>query len=117
MLPNKGQQFEGNASDMKDSDWLAVEDLIGKVPLKVKIGNVLQHHNVKFEGGREEKRVFAIAFEKGSKQLPLNATNRKALQRALGNDVSKWRGKEITLTIEKLRREFNGHTDGIRIKT
>ncbi len=116
MLPNKGESFEGRASDMKDSDWLAVEDIADTAPVKVKIENVLLHKNVAFEGGRKEPRVFSIAFEKGSKQLPLNATNRKALQRAFGNDVAKWRGKDINLTVEPLKRAFNGHTHGIRIQ-
>lgn len=115
MQPNKGESFQGVASEMKESDWLAVEDIEDFAPVNVKVEDVILHRNVAFEAGRREPKVYSLKFAAKRKQLPLNATNRRAMQKAYTSDTKQWRGKSITLTVEPLKREFNGHTHGIRI--
>ena len=97
-----------------DHEWLGVVDIAGIVPLKVKI-KTLVRFTAQFEGGREDKGL-ALVFEKGTKKLILNATNTTTLHRKFGDDPAGLKGKEITLVVEKLKREFNGKTHGIRIK-
>ena len=110
------QKFTGRASEMKKSDWLAVEDIEDIAPVSMTIKCVYLHHNVEFEKGRKEPKVYSLAFESAHKQLVLNASNRKVLQKAFGNDAKKWTGKPVSLTVQPLPREFQGHTHGIRIQ-
>jgi len=110
------QEFHGRSGEMKDSEWLAVEDIVDVVPLDVTIVDVRLRTNVPMEDGRREAKVYSLAFENAKKELIVNATNRRALVSAFGTKVDQWRGKVVTLTVEKLRREFNGRTHGIRVR-
>ena len=109
------ETFTGRASEMKASDWLAVEDISDIAPVKMIIEDVLLHKNVEFEHGRKELKVFSLRFQKAHKQLVMNATNRKTLQQAYGNNTAEWRGKPVFLSVQPLQREFQGHTHGIRL--
>lgn len=110
------EAFTGRASEMKASDWLSVEDIADIAPIKMTIAEVFLHRNVAFEAGRKEDKVYSLKFQGAHKQLVINGTNRKTLVKAYSNKTEEWRGKEVTLTIEPLKREFNGHRHGIRIK-
>lgn len=113
-----GEDFEGTTSDMRtDNPWLASEDLIGAGDVKVTISAVKLHRNAEFEGGRKES-VYALHFDKATKALVLNATNRAACALMFGTrDVRKWVGKTITLYVEKLAKPaFGKRTHGIRIR-
>ena len=111
----KGEPFTGSAVEMKDTPWLAVEDIADKVPLKVTIADVEHYAKVTMDAGRVETNKYALVFKGASKKLIINATNRKAMQRAFGSNTEKWRGQAVTLTVEPLKRVFNEHTHGIRI--
>jgi len=97
--------YTGKVMGMKTSPWLASEDLegLGKVggnvrgSVKVKISGVFKNENVTLDGGRVEKCLFSVSFEGISKQMILNATNRKSLTKAFGADTKKWIGGEIQL--------------------
>ena len=101
--------------EAKTTPWLAVEDIADKAPLKVTIADVEHYAKVTMDGGRVEHNKYALTFKGGSKKLIINATNRKTLQRAFGNQVDKWRGQAVMLNVEPLKRVFNEHTHGIRI--
>lgn len=118
MQPNqpKGESYTGSAVEMKSTLWLAVEDIQDSAPLTVTIEDVERYDKVTFDAGRVEANKYALAFKGASKRLVLNATNRKALQRAFGNKVANWRGQKVELHIEPLPRKFNEHTHGIRVK-
>lgn len=100
---------------MKTTPWLAVEDIADKVPLTVTIADVEHYSKVTLDEGRTERDKYGLVFEGASKKLLINASNRKTLQRMFGNRVDAWRGQSITLTVEPLKREFQGHTHGIRL--
>ena len=104
---------------MKSSPWLASEDLLGISPQQVIISGVFQHEDVPMDGGRKEKLLFAIGFEKIQKQMILNATNRKALSRQFGADTKNWIGKSVSLFVQDGIRKPGGRagetTTGLRI--
>lgn len=112
----KSTEFKGRSAEMRDSLFLAVEDLEGKGDTTVTIARVIQHSNVTFVDGRKKDKVFAIEFERATKQLTVNATRRKTLKGMFGPDVTKWKGQQIILYIDpdvKMKGETVG---GIRIR-
>ena len=103
---SKPEAFEGMASQMRDSPWLAsedIEDAGGKI--SVTIIACYKHEDVEFDAGRKRPVVYTLAFKGADKQLALNATNRKALASLFGRDVKKWQGKKVELFVQ----------DGIRL--
>jgi len=115
----KTEAYTGKVSGMKTSPWLASEDLLGISPQQVVISGVYRHEDVPMDGGRKEKLLFAIGFEKIQKQMILNATNRKSLSRQFGADTKAWIGKQVTLTVQDGIRKPGGRagetTTGLRI--
>lgn len=108
--------FDGRASEMRDSPWLASEDLDGLDEITLKIKQVYRRENVEFEAGRKKPVVFTLEFEKAKRQLVLNGTNRRKLQAKFGNDVKGWIGQSVTLYVEqgiKVGREIKS---GLRIR-
>jgi hypothetical protein len=115
----KTETYTGKVSGMKTSPWLASEDLLGISPQQVVIAGVYKHEDIPMDGGRKEKLLFAIGFEKIQKQLILNATNRKALSRQFGADTKQWVGKTVTLFVQDGVRKPGGRAgetcQGLRI--
>ncbi len=113
--PN-GEVFEGRSSEMKESPWLASEDLLDVGDVKVKVVRCHRYKDVEFDKGRKEPTVYTLEFEKKQKQLVLNNTNRKTMVAKFGTDVREWAGKTVTLYVDNKVR-FAGRTVcGIRIK-
>lgn len=106
--------FDGRASEMRDSPWLASEDLDGDVTLTIK--QCHKYENVEFEAGRKKPLVFTLEFEKAKRQLVLNGTNRKKLQTKFGNNVQDWKGKQVTLYVQSGIRVGRETKNGIRIR-
>ena len=115
----KTTNYTGKVSGMKSSPWLASEDLLGISPQEVVIAGVFRHEDVAMDGGRKEKLLFAIGFEKIPKQVILNATNRKALSRQFGADTKEWIGKSVSLFVQDGIRKPGGRAGetccGLRI--
>ena len=112
----KAQIFDGRASEMRDSPWLASEDLDGVNEVTLTISNVYKNADVEFEGGRKKEIVFSLEFEKAKRQLILNGTNRKSLIKAFGADVKGWIGKRVVVYVEdniKVGREIK---KGLRVR-
>ena len=98
-----------------NNEWLGVVDIFDKAPLTVTVSHLIRFKDAPFEDGRKQSGM-AIVFEKGTKKMVLNSTNTRTLWTLFGDDPANVKGKEITLTVVKLKREFNGKTHGIRIK-
>ncbi|HBH91395.1 MAG TPA: hypothetical protein DDY27_15975 [Hyphomonadaceae bacterium] len=112
----KGEVFEGRSAEMKESPWLASEDILDAGDVKVKIVRCHRYKDVQFDAGRKEPTVYALEFEGKSKQLVLNSVNRKTLVAKFGTDVRKWSGQEVCLWVDRNVR-FAGRTvNGVRIK-
>lgn len=97
MSTHHTEEFNGNVSQMRVSEWLASEELIGLGKRPVVIEQAYKHENVPMEGGRREKVLYALKFKGVQKQMILNATNRKALSSAFGASVKEWKGKTVLL--------------------
>lgn len=111
----KGEVFEGRSAEMKESPWLASEDLLGK-EVSVEIAQVYRFKDVEFDAGRKEATVYAVEFKGATKQLVLNSTNRKKLVQKFGPNVKDWTGETVTLYVDTNVRLMGKRVSGIRIK-
>lgn len=113
----KGQEFIGPASEMKESDWLSVEDMqaSGREHIDVVIEKVYKHRNVEFEKGRKKDTCYSLAFKGAGKQLLINATNRKRLIAMFGGNTKDWTGKKIRLHLEEDKLPTGGRGPCTRI--
>ncbi len=96
----QSEPFTGTTAQMKKSPWLASEDLAGLSSPELVIDGVYRNTDVEMEGGRKEKELFSIAFKGASKQMILNATNRRALSTSFGADTRQWIGKRVKLYVQ-----------------
>ena len=101
---------------MRDSPWLASEDIEGKGDIKLTIEKVFRQENVAFEDGRSKPVVYSIQFAKAKRRLVLNATNRKQLASMFGPEVADWIGQQITLYVDPNVKMKGQLTKGIRIR-
>ena len=116
----KSEPFTGTVSAMKTSVWLASEDLLGLPDAKVTIASVNKHEDVPMDGGRMEKKLFALGFQGREKQMILNATNRKTLSGAFGASTKNWIGKDVLLFAQDGIKKPGGRSGetctGLRIR-
>lgn len=111
------EEFTGKPSEMRDSQWLASEDLEdrgGKVT--VTIAMCRKHTDVEFEAGRKVPTAYTLSFEGKEKEMILNATNRKKLVDLFGRSVADWKGKKIELYVQSDIRLMGKLVNGIRIR-
>lgn len=112
----KTTEYTGTSAGMRqETPWLASEDIMEPGSVEVTIERCYHHVGAEFDEGRKED-VYALAFRGKTKQLVLNATNRKTIVAALGVDVRKWVGATCTLYVHGPFRAFGRMTHGIRIK-
>lgn len=91
-----GEQFNGSAAQMRDSPWMATEDIIGVGgSMDLTIEQVLKYRNVEFEGGRKKPVVYAIRFAGAKREQIVNATRKRKLVELFGAKVSDWIGKRV----------------------
>jgi len=109
-------KFEGRASQMRESQWLAAEDLEGLGEVEVTIKQVNLHQNVQVEGQPKRDRVYTLEFDGRHKEMWINATNRKVLKMMYGDDVNAWSGKTITFYAQDGIRVGKTTKAGIRVK-
>lgn len=117
----KSEPFAGNVGQMKtDARWLASEDIIGLGEIKLTINGVVRNEDVPMDGGRKEKLLFSLRFDRSEKQMILNATNRKTLAAAFGADTKKWVGQEVVVYVLDGIRKPGGRagetTTGLRLR-
>lgn len=60
--------------------------------------------------------VYSLEFDKASKQLILNSTNRKTLVKKFGPNVKDWAGKKIVLYVDQNVKMMGKTVCGVRIK-
>ena len=108
--------FDGRASEMRDSPWLASEDLDGLGEVELEIKAVHRHTDVEFDAGRKKAVVYSVEFVKAKRQLVLNGTNRKSIVAKYGNNVKDWVGKKIKLYVQSGIKVGGVSKNGIRIK-
>ena len=109
-------EFKGHTGEMRDTTWLAAEDIKHLGDVKVEIESVQQDTDVEFEAGRKVNKVYSLKFKGKGRKLVINATNRKILKKLYGTDVTGWAGKEITLYVQDNVKMMGKVVDGIRIR-
>lgn len=94
-----GDIFTGNASEYDDSRFINYSTLAGMDPITLTIKEVIGlKPDFKFENGRTlGKKTLVLKFEKTPKAMKLNSTNRRILQKILGNKCADWPGNKITI--------------------
>jgi len=112
----RSTEYTGNSAAIKgDCPWLASEDILDKGDVTVTIEACHAVQEAEFEGGRKED-VYTLSFVGAKKQLVLNSTNRKTLVKLYGTNVSDWKGKPVTLWVDRNVRAFGEIRNGIRIR-
>lgn len=112
----RSEEYTGNSAALKgDCPWLASEDILGAGDVTVTIEACYAVKAAEFEGGRKED-VYTLGFVGKKKQLVLNSINRKTLVKLYGTNVSEWKGKPITLWVDRNVRAFGEIRNGIRIR-
>ena len=113
--------FAGRMSEMRDSPWLASEDLEnthgdGYIEVVLTISSVLEIRDAEFKGGRKKKKGYAIAFQEIERMLYLNGVNRETLKEMFGKTAPEVVGNKITLYVNPHVRLGKEIKAGIRIK-
>jgi hypothetical protein len=99
-----GREYDGPSGAGSDSPWLTAEDLIKGKDLKVTIEKVIYYDEIEFEVGRKEKNKLALKFRGKTKELVLNATNRRSCVRMFGGITGGWKGQPIVLFVSQTRK-------------
>ena len=113
----KSTEFTGTTAQMKTSPWLASEDLLGLPSPEMEIASVVRNNDVPMDGGRKEKELFSIAFKGASKQLILNATNRRTLSQAYGASTKNWIGKRVAIYVQEDVKMAGKTVSGLRLRS
>lgn len=115
----KGENYDGPSGIARDSMWLGSEDLIQGRDQKVSIESVRKYANVQYKGGKgpEQKKevVLSLKFVGKARELGLNRTNTKILNKMFGNRTGGWVGKEISLYVTQCQA-FGQTVDCVRIR-
>jgi len=115
------KEFKGSVSAMRESPWLASEDLEnpsgdGWIEGVVTIERVMEVTDAQFKGGRSKKKCFAVQFVGKARMLVLNGVNRETLKEMFGRTAPQWIGKQITLYVKPDVMLAGKKVPGIRIK-
>ena len=117
----KTDRFAGRLSEMRDSPWLASEDLEhesgeGYIELVATIAAVLEIRDAQFKGGRTKAKGYALTFREFERMLYLNGVNRETLKEMFGRKASDLVGNTIVLYVNPRVKLAGKLVPGIRIK-
>jgi len=115
------KEFKGSVSAMRESPWLASEDLenpngTGYVEFHVTIERVMEVKDAQFKGGRTKAKCYALQFTGKARMLVLNGVNRETLKEMFGRTAPEWLGKPIVLYVKPDVMLAGKKVPGIRIK-
>lgn len=112
----KQEPFDGRAGEMRDSPWLASEDLEGLESIDLIVKDVFRTKDVEFEGGRSKEEVFSLQFSNAKRQLVLNGTNRKMMIKLFGADVKNWKGQTVNVYVAHNIKVGRDVKNGLRLR-
>ena len=118
----ESDSFAGRMSEMRDSPWLASEDLedpngTGYIETTMTIAAVLEVRDAQFKGGRTKAKGYAIQFREIDRMLYLNGVNREKLKEMFGRKAGALVGKTIVLYVNPRVKLMGNIKPGIRIKS
>lgn len=113
-----GEVYKGPSGIARDSTWLTNEDLPHDRDTVVTIEVVRLRRNLTMQGGRAKPIGLSLKFVGKSRELLLNATNRKTLAALFDtNECGAWFGKQIALFVEQdVRRPDGTKGPAVRIR-
>jgi len=119
-MAKEPEQYPADAASMNTSPHLTREDVLGR-DIALTLAPAVEGQGAVSRTraalpGRGEEDVYVLHFSETNKTLVLNATNRKALQRAFGNKTKSWVGKKVILYHDGTVRCPDGSKGGIRLR-
>ncbi|MBK8100547.1 MAG: hypothetical protein IPK26_25935 [Planctomycetes bacterium] len=113
-----GTDYKGPSGIARDSNWLTNEDIPHDRDTVVTIESVKLRRNLTMQGGRPKAVALSLTFVGKSRELMLNATNRKTLAALFeSNACDAWYGKRIALYVEQdVRRPDGTRGPAVRIR-
>lgn len=113
-----GQDYKGPSGIARDSNWLTNEDIPHDRDTAVTIESVVLRRNLKMQGGRPKEVALSLKFVGKSRELMLNATNRKTLAALFKtNECAAWFSKKVLLYVEQdVRRPDGTKGPAVRIR-
>jgi len=113
--------FAGRMSEMRDSPWLASEDLEnpdgpGYIETVLTVATVMEIRDAQFKGGRTKAKGYALKFREIERMLYLNGVNREKLKEMFGRKASDVVGQAITLYVNPRVKMAGKTVPGIRVK-
>lgn len=108
--------YTGTVAGMKTSPWLASEDLLGLPSPELEIEAVYKNTDVKMDGGRTEPELYSLKFRGASKQMILNATNRRVLTKQFGASTKAWVGQKVTVYVQDGVKFAGKVVTGLRLR-
>lgn len=114
----QGTPYKGPSGIARESTWLTNEDIPHDKDTAVQIEAVVRRDNLTMEGGRAKKVALSLRFVGRSRELLLNATNRKTLAALFNStDTGSWFGKWVALFVEQdVRRPDGTRGPAVRIR-
>jgi hypothetical protein len=114
----KGVEYRGPAGIARESNWLTNEDIPHDRDTVVTIESAILRRNLTLQGGRPKDVGLSLKFVGKSRELLLNATNRKVLATIFGsNECAAYFGKRVALYVEQdVRRPDGTRGPAVRIR-
>lgn len=114
----EGKEYRGPSGIARDSLWLTNEDIPHDRDTIVQIESVVARRNVKFAGGRTKPVTLSLRFVGKTRELALNATNRKVLGALFRtNNTGEWFSRKVALFVEQdVRRPDGTRGPAVRIR-
>lgn len=114
----EGDIYKGPSGIARESNWLTNEDIPHDRDSVVTIETVIIRRNVQMQGGRPKSIALSLKFVGKSRELMLNATNRKTLAALFeSNQCEAWFGKRVALFVEQdVRRPDGTRGPAVRIR-
>jgi F0F1-type ATP synthase alpha subunit len=99
---------------MFDEKYIGAWDLEETPEVTVTIKEV-KREELKANAGAEVAHKPVIYFEKTEKGMVCNKTNANVIAAAYGSDVSKWKGRKVTIYVEQVRA-FGALHNALRLR-
>ena len=117
----KTDTYDGPMSEMRDSPWLASEDLEnpdgpGYIEKVMTINCIVEVRDAQFKGGRTKAKGFAVKFHETERMLYLNAINRDVLKAVHGRNAPDVVGKKIVVYVDPYVKLMGEVKPGLRLK-
>ena len=107
--------MKGHWKKQFNYEYLGSYSLDGKKEIVVTISKLAQEQVTGQQGRKED--CFVVYFKEFDKGMILNRTNARAIEKVAGSGlIEDWKGKQVTLYVEKGVKAFGDVVDALRIR-